>query len=343
MKIAMDFLKKVFHRWENHLSLWVRVFRPMSDYIITTHRFFVSLLQFHAKPPIFSSHLLIYIYMTLFSKGVSAGGGTGTASSSNSRGAPSKSRSSLASNMFAPRQLIQQILVMQGIYYFIGFCLILFTCIVSGDPFSLSTVFSWEPVRIDTTMGWTLFLLWLLDTFFSVLALTVVVGRSKMALDFTLTLHGIHLVVCWCVAGKFPASRLWWGLQVLSVLLMVLLGTWTTQWRELRATFFEPGAEGSLPVIRGLGSASNTTTPATTRPGPAVSSIRGPAVSNQEHYDEFELQETPSISVPFISNVASMAKPQRSAFDPIDDLEDSEDEGDLTAGSKLLRDTERRY
>lgn len=139
----------------------------------------------------------------------------------------------------SPRPLFFQIITLQSIYYGIGFILILFTCIVSGTPpFSLRLVFSWSPVRSDTTLGWTLFLLWLFDTFFSVVALTVVVGRSKLALDFTLTLHGINLVVCWIVDGKFPASGLWWALQFTSIILMVSLGTWTSQWRELRVTFF---------------------------------------------------------------------------------------------------------
>lgn len=269
--------------------------------------------------------------MALFSKDSGGGGRTGLSSSS------------FSSNMFAPRQLLQQILVMQGIYYFIGFGLILFTCMVSGDPFSLVTVFSWEPVRIDTTMGWTLCLLWLLDTFFSVLALTVVVGRSKLALDFTLTLHGIHLLVCWCVAGKFPASKLWWGLQVVSILLMLLLGTWTTQWRELRATFFEPGSDGSPAVIPSL-----------------LPSAAAALIANQDNYNEYELQDnlesqrapthlaTTDLSSSRNSSsnnpttgVSASSKAKHDTHD-INDFS-SEDEGDLTAGSKLLRDSTKRY
>lgn len=240
--------------------------------------------------------------------------------------------SSLTSNMLAPRQLFQQILVMQGIYYFIGFILILFTCIVSGDPFTLKMVFSWEPVRIDTTMGWTLVLLWLLDTFFSVLALTVVVGRSKLALDFTLTLHGIHLLVCWCVAGKFPASKLWWGLQAVSILLMLMLGTWTTQWRELRATFFEP-----IPQSEEIAVNSNTAMP-------------GVAAVPQHHYDEFELQPTVSplpvaTSSAHTKELQPVTQTSGSAVNKNNDNYEqgfeSEDEGDITAGSKLLRDAGR--
>lgn len=139
----------------------------------------------------------------------------------------------------APARLFKQIVLMQLFYYCIGLILIAFTYVISGHDFNLYVVFSWEPVRFDTTMGWTLSLLWLLDTFFSVLALSIIVGRSKLALDFTLTLHGIHVLITWAVTGRFPVSLLWWMVQGVSMLIMVSLGTWVSQWRELRTTFFE--------------------------------------------------------------------------------------------------------
>lgn len=152
---------------------------------------------------------------------------------------------SASDSYLSPRHLLFQIILLQLIYYFFACVLILFTCLVSGHPpFSYKLVFSWTPVRADTTVGWTLFLLWLIDTVFSVAALTLVVGRSKLALDFVVTLHGIHLVVCWVTAGQFPWSGLWWALMTVSVVVMATLGTWTSQWRELRRTFFENKLEG---------------------------------------------------------------------------------------------------
>ena len=148
----------------------------------------------------------------------------------------------------APKRLFYQIILLQVVYYILGLIFIAFYYIVSGNPFTFEVVFSWEPVRLDTTIGWTLSLLWLLDTFFSVLAMTVIVGRSKLAVDFTLTLHGINIIVAWLVSGKFPTSLLWWGVQACSVLLMSSLGTWTSQWRELRTTFFEGGSYEMVPM-----------------------------------------------------------------------------------------------
>lgn len=194
----------------------------------------------------------------------------------------------------SPSHIFRQIVTLQLIYYGIGTALILFTCLMAGRPeFSLKLVFSWTPVTSKTTLGWTLFMLWLLDTVFSVIALTVVVGRSKLALDFTLTLHGIHLVICWFVDGRFPASALWWGLQFLSIILMVILGTWTTQWRELRATFFEnvPLDGGSIrQPIAMVDLEAQTQTLSTPVQQPAANS--SPQAALLSTYNEYELEES---------------------------------------------------
>lgn len=139
----------------------------------------------------------------------------------------------------APRRLFWQIIQMQAAFYGMGLVMVSFVLAVFGRKWDPSYIFSWEHVRADTSMGWTLALLWLLDTFFCALVLALVVGRSKLALDFSLTLHGIHLIVVWVNSGLFPRSWLWWCQQLVSTILMVSLGIWTTRWRELRRAFFE--------------------------------------------------------------------------------------------------------
>lgn len=143
------------------------------------------------------------------------------------------------SPVLAPKRLFLQIVELQAFYYSIGALLISFALVVSGIKWSPDYIFSWRPVRPDTSLGWELGLLWLLTTFFSVLGMAIIVGRSKLALDFALTLHGIHLLVVWIYTGHFPRSWLWWAVQGVSSILLVVLGIWTTQWRELKRTFFE--------------------------------------------------------------------------------------------------------
>lgn len=88
-------------------------------------------------------------------------------------------------------------------------------------------------------MGLTLFALWLFDSLLCVLFVTIIVGRSKLAWDFAITVHVFNLLIVWGYSKKFPTSLLWWCLQILSGVLLVTLSTYSTRWRELRTTFFE--------------------------------------------------------------------------------------------------------
>ena len=87
-------------------------------------------------------------------------------------------------------------------------------------------------------MGLTLFVLWLFDSLLCVLFVTLVVGRSKLAWDFALTIHIINLIIVWVYTKEFPQSLLWWCLQVLSGVVLISLSTYMTRWKELRTTFF---------------------------------------------------------------------------------------------------------
>ncbi|ANZ76991.1 BA75_03796T0 [Komagataella pastoris] len=153
---------------------------------------------------------------------------------------------SLSEGKFSPSRIFSQIVILQLVYYVIAFILFYFTASLAGFQFSLQWIFSWELVTSGNTLGWTLFFLWLFDSLLCVVFMMWIVGRSKLAWDFAITIHLINFLVCWLYSGKIPASVLWWFLQLLSSTILVSLGTWSTRWQELRDTFFEgliePGA-----------------------------------------------------------------------------------------------------
>jgi hypothetical protein len=68
--------------------------------------------------------------------------------------------------------------------------------------------------------------------------LLVLVGRSKLVLDFALTVHFIHLIVTSLYTRGLPINLLWWSLQACSAALMTSLGIYACQWRELRPMSF---------------------------------------------------------------------------------------------------------
>jgi hypothetical protein len=64
-----------------------------------------------------------------------------------------------------PLKILTQILILQLIWYAVATALILFTALVAGKSFSFDLVLSWRSLRGDTTVGWMLGLVWLLNSF----------------------------------------------------------------------------------------------------------------------------------------------------------------------------------
>lgn len=71
-----------------------------------------------------------------------------------------------------------------------------------------------------------------------VIAIFVLISRSKLVPDFTITLHFFHLIATSFYSQSIPRNWLWWGLQVASSALMASLGIWSCQYRELRPINF---------------------------------------------------------------------------------------------------------
>ncbi|OAX79046.1 hypothetical protein ACJ72_06635 [Emergomyces africanus] len=160
---------------------------------------------------------------------------------------------------FPPLKILKKILILQVAYYSCATILILFTAVVAGTAFSPDLILSWRSLRGDTTIGWMLGLVWLLNSVVGVIFLLLWVSRSKLIPDFALTIHFIHLLITSFYTHSLPTNWLWWGLQIASSALMTFLGMWACQWRELQ------------PIVFG-GSAANTSSSSggnngTKRPG----------------------------------------------------------------------------
>ncbi|PHH67838.1 hypothetical protein CDD83_6378 [Cordyceps sp. RAO-2017] len=62
-----------------------------------------------------------------------------------------------------PVKIAGQMAALQALFYAAALVLMLFTALVAGMPFRLDLVLGWEGVRGDTTRGWLLAFVWLLD------------------------------------------------------------------------------------------------------------------------------------------------------------------------------------
>jgi hypothetical protein len=63
-----------------------------------------------------------------------------------------------------PLKIVRKIFLLQLAYYVSATALILFTTLVYGTPFSLDLILNWESLRGDTTIGWMLGLVWMLNS-----------------------------------------------------------------------------------------------------------------------------------------------------------------------------------
>jgi len=147
-----------------------------------------------------------------------------------------------------PFKILTQIVLLQTIWYIVGTALILFTALVAGKHFNMDLVFNWRSLRGDTTVGWMLGLVWLLNSFIGVISILILISRSKLVPDFALTLHLIHLLIVSLYSHSIPQNALWWMLQIVSAGIMTAFGVWSCQYRELRPiTFGGRAAQSSSP------------------------------------------------------------------------------------------------
>ncbi|KAL5121042.1 hypothetical protein ACEQ8H_000891 [Pleosporales sp. CAS-2024a] len=134
----------------------------------------------------------------------------------------------------SPKRIVAQIVLLQLAYYACAAVLIVFTAVVAGKEVTTDLVLNWRSLRGDTTVGWTLGLVWVLNSLICVIFIVLLIARSKLVLDFALTIHFIHLVTTSLYSHSIPAHLLWWMLQICSATVMVSVGTWACQWRELK-------------------------------------------------------------------------------------------------------------
>ncbi|RYP25722.1 hypothetical protein DL768_011417 [Monosporascus sp. mg162] len=144
-----------------------------------------------------------------------------------------------------PLRILGQIAALQGIYYAAALVLMVFTTLVAGSQFSLDLVFGWSSLRGDTTQGWLMGFVWLCCAGAVIVAMVALISRSKLVLDFALTLHFIHLLVVTLYTGILPRNAMWWATMVASSALTVAGGTYGCRWRELRPINFGGGGRGT--------------------------------------------------------------------------------------------------
>ncbi|KAF2760688.1 hypothetical protein EJ05DRAFT_507947 [Pseudovirgaria hyperparasitica] len=186
----------------------------------------------------------------------------------------------------APLRIITQIAILQIGYYVSAATLILFTALVMATPINLDLLFSWRSLRSDITVGWMLGLVWMLNSLICVIYLLLLIARSKLVPDFALTIHFIHLIATSLYTSAIPTYWFWWALQIASASLMVFLGMWICQYRELRPIQF--GKSSRISPTAAMAAATEDD-------GVGHSRGRGRG-KDRDGVEEYEMIDTPEVS-----------------------------------------------
>ena len=123
----------------------------------------------------------------------------------------------------------------------------------------------------------------------SVVALLLLVSRSKLVPDFVITLHVIHLFVVSLYAHSIPPNALWWALQICSAAFMTSLGVWGCRWRELQPINF--GGLAPAPPDDGGSGGPNTKLTGDEEQGFGRGGRRGRGRDGAGEYEMVELAE----------------------------------------------------
>ncbi|QSL64442.1 hypothetical protein MERGE_001743 [Pneumocystis wakefieldiae] len=143
--------------------------------------------------------------------------------------------------------IICQIIAFQSLFYLSQTVLIQFMLYVLEKPVSLDYIFDHHKITLDNNESVVTGLVWDINSIFGVLIIFFVVRRSKQVLDFTLTMHFIHLIIVFLYSGSLPTNTYWWVVQIISCVFICLGGEWICMQRELKPIFF--GNWQDFPVI----------------------------------------------------------------------------------------------
>ena len=82
--------------------------------------------------------------------------------------------------------------------------------------------------------------------FFSALGLWFIVCRTKQCLDFAVTLHLFHFIVCSIYNGHIPNTLSWWILNIVGMTLMTVIGEFLCMRTEMKAIPLSMGPKVDL-------------------------------------------------------------------------------------------------
>ncbi|KAI8913803.1 hypothetical protein PhCBS80983_g04970 [Powellomyces hirtus] len=143
------------------------------------------------------------------------------------------STASFRNSTFDPLLLSAQIVSLQCTYYLSASSVIFAIELLTGSPITLSHVLSYKEIRTDTVLGWALFIAFLINAGIGCYAQLFIVQRAKLCLDFSCTLHLLHLLITSFYSGGIPKTLFWWFSFLCTLCIMAIGGEYLCMQKEM--------------------------------------------------------------------------------------------------------------
>ncbi|XP_041974136.1 protein SYS1 homolog [Aricia agestis] len=134
-----------------------------------------------------------------------------------------------------PCLITSQIVAMQSLLY-LSLCFIMAIMQdLTSSTRTLDHLFEYHEIHIKNSEGCSVIFAFVLNAVIGAYFLWLLVGRTKLCLDFSCTFYGVHLLICWIYNGNFPISFSWWALNISCAAITCVAGEFLCLRTELQA------------------------------------------------------------------------------------------------------------
>ncbi|KAE9553365.1 hypothetical protein FO519_003428 [Halicephalobus sp. NKZ332] len=133
--------------------------------------------------------------------------------------------SAFRTTVWDPSLIIGQIFSLQSVFYLSESILMIICSLFSNYKPQVDHVFAVQTMR-------PMSIIQLFSVAVVAFALSHIVQRAKQCLDFSITLHVIHVIAVTLYNSQFPTSFTWWILQVVSCAIYSVLGEYLCMQKE---------------------------------------------------------------------------------------------------------------
>ncbi|XP_063628980.1 protein SYS1 homolog [Cydia splendana] len=145
-----------------------------------------------------------------------------------------------------PCLIVAQIVAIQSVLYLTLSLLMAIMQDLTGSTRTLDHIFEYHELHVRDSEGRSVIIAFVINAIFGAITLWLLVGRTKLCLDFSCTYHFIHLFICWCYNGAFPVTFSWWTLNVVCAAVTCVTGEVLCLRTELQAIPLSMGSKVDL-------------------------------------------------------------------------------------------------